>query len=167
MSRLSAQEAITYYDDGAVLVTSAVVRVGQRGCPIGDIERVWVERGGRSWRVLAGRGGLALALLGTLAAAVLALVVAVRLHASGTVTVALIGAACLLGLAVLGPLPDLLLDRLDRSYAHGSAQLRLWVLLRGHPVPLLTSRDALRFGQIHRALRRALERSAPPVPGRH
>ncbi len=158
---------ITYYDDGTVLVTSTVIRVGPRAYPVDGIGRVWVERSGRSWGALAGRATLGLALLGPFVAAALGLWAAVRLDAPVTVTVALVGGACLLGLAA-GPVADLLLERMDRSYARGAVQLWLWVSLHGRTVPVLTTRDALRFGQIHRALRRAIESPrSRPIDLRH
>lgn len=150
---------ITYYDDRWVQVTSEAIRVGDRAYPLGELIRVWHQRGARSWGALAGRGALGAALFGPLVAAALGLVIAFQLHASSTVTVALVGIACLLGLAAR-PLADLLLDRMDRSYDRGSHELQLWASLRGTPVLLLHTRDALKFGQIYRALQRAMERDA-------
>ena len=46
---------------------------------------------------------------------------------------------------------------MDRSYARGSRQLEIWARWRGREVRLLSTRDALRFGQIYRALQRAME----------
>lgn len=156
---------ITYYDDRSVQVTSDVMRVDARSYPVRELTRVWHERGPRSWSALAGRGALALALIGPIVAAAIGLVVALTIDASLTVTVTLVGIACLVGLAA-GPLADLLLGRMDRSYAKGSAELRLWAEHRGQRVLLLRSRDASRFGQIYRALQRAVERSAPIPPRR-
>ena len=147
---------IIYYDDTSVRVTSEAIRVGGRTFPLRSLNRVWHRRGGRSWRALAGRGALGAALLGPVAAALLGLLIAGRIHASATATIALVGIACLVGLAA-GPAADLLLERLDRSYARGAHTLEIWADAGHGPVLLLHTRDALRFGQIYRALQRALE----------
>jgi hypothetical protein len=78
--------------------------------------------------------------------------------ASLDVTIAIVGVSLLLGLGV-GPLADFMLERMDRSYARGSRSLEIWATWRGQQVLLLQTGDALRFGQIYRALQRALEGS--------
>lgn len=151
---------ITYYDDKSVQVTSSAIRVDGRSFPLAEISLVWHQRGNRSWRILAGRGAIGAAMAGPLVAAVLGAAVALWLHRSPTVTIAIVGASVLVGLGV-GPLADFLFEHLDRSYARGSRQLEIWARWRGEPVRLLKTRDALRFGQIYRALQRAMERSQP------
>lgn len=151
---------ITYYDDKSVQVTSSAIRVDGRSFPLAEISLVWHQRGNRSWRILAGRGAIGAAMAGPLVAAVLGAAVALWLHRSPTVTIAIVGASVLVGLGV-GPLADFLFEHLDRSYARGSRQLEIWARWRGEPVRLLETRDALRFGQIYRALQRAMERSQP------
>jgi hypothetical protein len=150
---------ITYYDDRSVQVTSTAVRVDGRSYPLAEIGAVWHRRGSRSWRVLAGRGAIGAALAGPLVAAALGVALALWLHRSAVVTIAIVGASVLVGLGV-GPLADVLFEFLDRSYARGSRELEMWVRWRGQPVRLLCTRDALRFGQIYRAVQRAVE-SAP------
>ncbi|WP_346536124.1 DUF6232 family protein [Micromonospora sp. DPT] len=154
---------ITYYDDRSVQVTSTAIRVDGRTFPLAEIGMVWHQRGSRSWRVLAGRGALGVALAGPLVAAVLGVALAVWLHRSLTVTVAIVGASVLVGLAV-GPLADFLFEHLDRSYARGSREWEMWARWRGRPVLLLRTGDALRFGQVYRAVQRAVE-SRRPIPG--
>lgn len=154
---------ITYYDDRSVQVTSTAVRVDGRSYPLAEITMVWHRRGTRSWRVLVGRGAIGAALAGPLIAAVLGIAVAVWLHRSPTVTIAIVGASVLVGLAV-GPVADFLFEHLDRSYARGSRQLEIWARWRGQPVRLLRTGDALRFGQIYRAVQRAVEHSQPGRP---
>jgi hypothetical protein len=154
---------ITYYDDDTVRVTSDAIRVAGRSYPLPTLARVWHRRGPRSWRALAGRGALGAALLGPVAAALLGLVLAWQIAASAATTVALVGVACLIGLAA-GPAADLLLEYLDRSYARGARDLEIWAVCGGRPVLLLRTRDALRFGQIYRALQRALEIRPAPKP---
>ncbi|MFY1619678.1 DUF6232 family protein [Micromonospora sp. WMMD736] len=154
---------ITFYDDRSVRVTSAAVQVDGRSYALPEITMVWHRRGSRSWRVLAGRGAIGAALAGPLIAAVLGIGVAVWLHRSPTVTIAIVGASVLVGLAV-GPVADFLFEHLDRSYARGSRQLEIWARWRGQPVRLLHTRDALRFGQIYRAVQRAMEATQPAHP---
>ncbi|MER6593411.1 DUF6232 family protein [Micromonospora purpureochromogenes] len=154
---------ITYYDDRSVQVTSTAIQVDGRTFPLAEIGMVWHQRGSRSWRVLVGRGALGAALAGPLVAAVLGVALAVWLHRSLTVTVAIVGASVLVGLAV-GPLADFLFEHLDRSYARGSRQWEMWARWRGRPVLLLRTGDALRFGQVYRAVQRAME-SRRPMPG--
>ncbi|BCJ58101.1 hypothetical protein Jiend_15230 [Micromonospora endophytica] len=91
-----------------------------------------------------------------LVAAILGIALAVWLDGSTTVTVAIIGTSILIGLAA-GPLADQLFEYFDRSYARGSRPREVWIRWRGHPVRLLRTPDALRFGQIYRALQRAIE----------
>ncbi|MFI7430485.1 DUF6232 family protein [Micromonospora sp. NPDC049836] len=146
----------TYYDDRAVQVTSTALRVDGRTYPLAELGMVWHRRGGRSWRVLAGRGAVGAALAGPLVAAVLGIGLAVWLHRSAVVTIAIVGASVLIGLGV-GPLADVLFERLDRSYARGSRELEMWARWRGQPVRLLQTHDALRFGKIYRAMQRAME----------
>jgi hypothetical protein len=147
---------VTYYDDKSVQITSDAVRIGGRRYPLRELARVWHTRGTRSWRAIAGRGAIGMVLLGPLVAAALGILVALTLHASTSVTVAIVGVSCLIGLGV-GPLADFMLERMDRSYARGSRSLEIWATWRGRPVLLLQTPDALRFGQIYRALQRALE----------
>ncbi|SCF31280.1 DUF6232 family protein [Micromonospora chokoriensis] len=153
----------TYYDDRSVQVTSTTVRVDGRTYALSDISMIWHRQGSRSWRVLAGRGAIGAALAGPLVAAVLGIGVAVWLHRSPTVTIAIVGASVLVGLAV-GPVADFLFEHLDRSYARGSRQREIWARWRGQPVRLLRTGDALRFGQIYRAVQRAVEHSQPARP---
>ncbi|MGC4855882.1 DUF6232 family protein [Micromonospora sp. DT4] len=154
---------ITFYDDRSVRVTSTAVQVDGRSYSLAEITVVWHRRGTRSWRVLAGRGAIAAALAGPLVAAVLGIGVAIWLHRSPTVTIAVVGASVLVGLAV-GPVADFLFEHLDRSYARGSRQLEIWARWRGQPVRLLRTGDALRFGQIYRAVQRAMEHTQPVRP---
>ncbi|MFY1598609.1 DUF6232 family protein [Micromonospora sp. WMMD737] len=156
---------ITYYDDRSVQVTSTAVRVDGRTFRLADISMVWHQRGSRSWRVLVGRGAIGAALAGPLVAAALGIALALWLDRSLTVTIAIVGASVLIGLAV-GPVADFLFEHLDRSYARGSRQLEIWARWRGQPVRLLCTGDALRFGQIYRAVQRAVEAGQPVSPRR-
>lgn len=149
---------VTYYSDKSVQITSDAIRVGGRAYPLRELARVWHRRGERSWRAVAGRGALGAAMIGPLVAAAIGIVVALQLDVSTTVTIAIVGGSCLVGLAA-GPAADFLLERMDRSYARGAHSLEIWATWRGQPVLLLETGDALRFGQIYRALQRAVESS--------
>ena len=147
----------TYYRDQQVMVTSNGVRIGDRAYRLTDFVRVWHRRGRRSWSIVAGRSALGVAMLVPLLLGALGIVVAVRIDASTATTVAVAGGAVLVGLAAM-PFADLLLERMDRSYARGSHRREIWAQVGGTPVLLVDTDDALRFGQIYRALQRALER---------
>lgn len=148
--------AITYYRDPEVLVSSAMLRIGSRQYRHGDVARIWHRRGRRGWGAAAGRGVLGLAMLTPIAVGMLGVAVALVLHAGAATTIALIGGAVLVGLAA-APLADVLLERVDRSYDRGSRCLEIWGRVRGRDVVLLRTDNAQRFGQIYRALQRALE----------
>jgi hypothetical protein len=147
---------ITYYRDSDVLVSSAGIRMGGRGYRLGDVARIWHRRGTRSWGAAAGRGVLGLAMLVPIVVGALGVGVALVVHASAATTIALIGGGILVGLAT-APLADVLLERVDRSYDRGSRCLEIWGRVRGRDVLLLRTDNAQRFGQIYRALQRALE----------
>ncbi|GIJ07019.1 hypothetical protein Van01_02330 [Micromonospora andamanensis] len=156
---------VTYYDDRLVRVTSAAVTVEGRVYPLAEITEIWHQHGTLSWRVLAGRGAIGAALVAPLVAAAAGVALAVWLDRSATITIAVIGASVLVGLAV-GPVADFLFEHLDRSYARGSRQREIWLRWRGRPVQLLRTPDALRFGQIYRAVQRAMEAGRPIPPRR-
>ncbi|WP_434743111.1 DUF6232 family protein [Micromonospora sp. SH-82] len=145
-----------HYDDPSVQVTATTIWVDGNTYQLSEVDEVWHRQGSRSWRVLAGRGALGAALAAPIVAAVLGVILALWLDASVTVTVAIVGVATLAGLGV-GPLADTLFEYFDRSYARGSRQRELWIRWRGAPVQLLSTGDSLRFGQIYRALQRAME----------
>lgn len=155
---------VTHYDDKSIRITSTTVQVMDRTFPLAEISAAWHHRGSRSWRVLAGRGAIGAALAVPLVAAVAGIVLALWLGRSPTITIAIIGASVLVGLAA-GPVADFLFEHLDRSYARGSRRLEIWIRWQGRPMLLLATADALRFGQIYRALQRAIEASQPaPQP---
>jgi hypothetical protein len=146
----------TYYRDRDVQVTSAGVRIGDRDYRLDDLTQVWHRRGARRWGAAAGRGVLGLAILTPVAVGLLGIAIALAIHASAGITIALIGGGVLVGL-VAAPLADLLLDRVDRSYDRGSHDLEIWGRVHGREVLLLRMDNAQRFGQIYRALQRALD----------
>jgi hypothetical protein len=149
----------TYYRDRDVQVTSAVLRVPGQEFRLGELTRVWHARGRRQWGAVAGRGFLGLAMVAPLVLGALAVVVALTLDLSTTATVAVGGGGVLLGLAAI-PLSDVLLEQVDRSYDRGSHDLEIWADVRGTPTLLLRLADRQRFGQIYRALHRAVEQDS-------
>jgi Family of unknown function (DUF6232) len=147
----------TFYRDADVLVTSSGVRMGGRAYRLDEVQQVWHRRGRRTWGAAAGRGALGLAMLAPIVVGALGIAVALLVHANAATTIALIGGGVLVGLAA-APLADVLLERVDRSYDRGSRCLEIWGRVRGHDVLLLRTDNAQRFGQVYRALQRALER---------
>lgn len=157
---------ITYYRDREVLVTSTGVRMGGRDYRLDDVRQVWHRRGRRSWARVAGRGAIVAAIGVPVLVGLLGILVALLIDASAGTTVALIGGAVLVGL-VSAPLADVLLEHLDRSYDRGSRDLEIWGRVRGGDVLLLRTDNAQRFGQIYRALQRALEGGPVRADRRH
>jgi hypothetical protein len=152
---------ITYYRDAEVLVTSTGVRMGGRDYRLGDFVQVWHKRGRRSWGAVAGRGALGIAMITPVVIGALGILVALVVDASATTTIALAGGGMLIGLAA-APVADVLLELVDRSYDRGSRRLEIWAQLRGGRVLLLATDNAQRFGQIYRALQRALDHDSVP-----
>jgi hypothetical protein len=156
LRRVRSIYVTTFYRDPEVWITSAGVRINGRDLPLSTLMQVWHRRGARSFRTIAGRGALALAILAPIVIGALGIVIALLLHASATVTVALLGGGILVGLATV-PVADLVLDHVDRSYDRGSRPLEIWARTPRGEVLLLRTRDRARFGRIYRALQRALE----------
>ncbi|GAA3906043.1 DUF6232 family protein [Actinoplanes auranticolor] len=150
---------ITYYRDPDVLVTSTGVRMSGREYRLSDFAQVWHRQGRRSWSAVAGRGVLGIAMIVPLVIGAVGVLVALVINASTAATVALIGGGILIGLAA-APLSDILLEFVDRSYDKGSRRREIWARIRGSEVLLLDTDNAQRFGQIYRALQRALDHDA-------
>ncbi|MEV0900942.1 DUF6232 family protein [Actinoplanes sp. NPDC049802] len=145
-----------YYRDPEVLITSSSVRMNGREFRLPELIQVWYTKGARSWGVIAWRGALGLTIMLPLFVGAFAVLVAVTMDASVTTTLTWVVGGVLLGLAVV-PVADLLLERVDRSYDRGSRSLEIWGRVREGDVLLLRTDNAQRFGQIYRALQRALE----------
>jgi hypothetical protein len=145
-----------------VQVTLDTIRVAGRSYPLVELDRVWHQRGPRSWRTVARRGALGALILGPLVAAAIALAIALTIETSFVNKLAVVVAAALLGLAV-APLMDLVLGHFDKSYARGAHIYQICAHWRGAAVLLVETDDALRFGQIYRALQRAFEAHQPPA----
>jgi len=147
---------ITYYRDREVQVTSTGVRMDGRDYRLGEFAQVWHKRGRRSWAAVASRSALALAIMVPVVVGALGILVALLINAGRSATIALVGGGILVGLAA-APLADVLLEYVDRSYDRGSRTLEIWGRVRGSDVLLLRTENAQRFGQIYRALQRALD----------
>ncbi|TDC38595.1 hypothetical protein E1211_06820 [Micromonospora sp. 15K316] len=151
-----------YYRDDAVQVTSESIRSGGRVIALADVTYVWHARGratlGVRGRVL-GRGVLVLLLsLPPLVALICVVSLVWSAQDRGEWTLALlILAGCVVGALVLTPFLEVPLGWLDRSYERGSQVHELWVQHHGHEELLVRTPDALRFGQIYRAVQRAVE----------
>ncbi|WP_213454209.1 DUF6232 family protein [Rhizomonospora bruguierae] len=153
-----------HYQDATIQVTSTAIRIDGEVYPIRDLTYVWHQRGRPSVRIGArrvGRGVLILLLsIPPLVAAVCVLSLAYSAQERANWRLALIilavGAVAAFALA---PLVEIPLAWLDRSYDRGNRTQELWVQFRGDRVMLLRSGDELRFGQVYRAVQRAVERS--------
>jgi hypothetical protein len=155
-----------YYRDRHVHVTSTTVSAGGAAYPVHDLELVWHRRGRGSARTrsrLVGRGVL-IVLISVLP--LVAIVCGVSLVYSAQARAnwglaAVVIVVCVVGAAALAPLAEVPLGWLDRSYDRGGAVNELWVRYRGADIMLISSSDAQRFGQIYRAVQRAVEHDTP------
>ncbi|MFI7430483.1 DUF6232 family protein [Micromonospora sp. NPDC049836] len=160
---------VLYYRDDAVQVTSEAIRAGGHVVRLADVGYVWHARGATTLAVrgrVLGRGVLVLLLsLPPLVALVCVLSLAWAAQDRGNWKLALLvlGAFVAVGL-VLIPFLELPLGWLDRSYERGSRVHELWVQHHGQEVLLLRTPDALRFGQIYRAVQRAIEQQGELRP---
>ncbi|GAA3727285.1 hypothetical protein GCM10022225_05720 [Plantactinospora mayteni] len=155
-----------YYRDDTVRVTSETIHVNGRSVPVAEVSYVWHARGRGTARTrgrLAGRGVLIFLLsIPPLVAVVCVLSLAYSAQDRGEWRLAaIILAVCVVGALALIPFLEVPLYWLDRSYERGAKVQELWVQYRGEEVILLRSSDALRFGQIYRAIQRAIEQHSP------
>lgn len=151
-----------YYRDDTVQVTSESIRAGGHAVPVAELTYVWHVRGKGSARArsrLVGRGVL-IFLLSIPPLVALVCVVALVYSAQDRgewVLAATIFGVCVVGALALTPFLELPLGWLDRSYDKGSGVHELWVQRHGQEIMLIRTSDALRFGQIYRAVQRAVE----------
>ncbi|GAA4675861.1 DUF6232 family protein [Phytohabitans rumicis] len=150
-----------YYRDDNVRVTSESIQVGGQTYPIAELTYVWHTRTRltlRSGSRILGRWVLVSLLTAPLGFGALCAVSALFADWSERLGAALIGlaAAAVLALA-LAPLLEFPLMALERSYDRGTAVHEIWVQHHGAETLLIRSEDALRFGQIYRAIQRAME----------
>ncbi len=156
-----------YYRDDSVQVTSELIWSSGAGVRIEDVTYVWHARGRATARVrsrLVARGVLVLLLsippLVALFCVVSLLYAAQDRHQWGLVIAILaIGTAATLAMT---PFLEFPLGWLDRSYSRGGGVNELWVQTRGKEIMMLRTSDAQRFGQIYRAVQRAVEHRVDP-----
>jgi hypothetical protein len=153
---------LVYYRDKRILITAAAIWVDGEPHTFDRLERVWRESGGAS-RVLL--RWLAV-LVGALAAgyALSAALPDLRRHydnwltaGAGASVVILIGALVAGGLLVL--LLEAILYGIEGAREHGRYH-ELWVVRDGEQLLLVRMSDSTKFGQVYRALTRAMEAHA-------
>ncbi len=155
-----------YYRDDVVQVTSESIWVGGLAVAISDVTYVWHAKGRTTLAVrgrVLGRGVLVLLLsLPPLVAVVCVLSLGWSAQDRGWAPALLTLAACVVLALALTPFLEIPLGWLDRSYERGNRVHELWMQAHGQEVLLLRTPDALRFGQIYRAVQRAIEQQADP-----
>lgn len=154
--------ATTYYRDNVVHISSGGVRVADAWYPLDSLTYVWHERTGRLRHgayMLATRGGAVLVVLGLLVAAGVA---ARRIDFGDQRTMYIAGG--ILAVVVIGGIVAFsvegLLELLDRAHDHGKGVHEIWVRTRDGDAMIYSTTDTPKFGQIYRALQRAVEQSA-------
>ncbi len=147
---------ITYFHDSSIQVNSNTIEVGGRSYPLSALDDVWLERG--PW--LAHRAAVLLLVRLLVAATaigmvadVVALVTDPRQPASGHVPTWLA-----IGLLLVGPIALAVLIYLaGRVRAGGVRTMHLCARSQGRYVALYSTSNARHFGQVHRAVLRAME----------
>ncbi len=149
-----------YYRDPSVQITDTELNVDGSTFWLDEMDAVWAERGDRH----LGRTMAMVALRAAVAAAVLALVVGVALRVLKTHMPVLGGLPAptrdALGWGSLVGSPVLLgalIYSAERVHDRGTRELCLCAEIAGTDVLLVSTTNATRFGQINRALLRALE----------
>ncbi|PZG22862.1 hypothetical protein C1I95_04525 [Micromonospora craterilacus] len=151
-----------YYRDDAVQVTSESIRAAGHVIPIREVTYVWHAKGRTTLAVrsrVLGRGVLVLLLsLPPLVGLICILSLAWSAQDRGEWVPALVVlTACVVIALALVPFLEIPLGWLDRSYERGNRVHELWVQYQRQEVLVLRTPDALRFGQIYRAVQRAVE----------
>jgi hypothetical protein len=148
-----------FYRDATVLITSSEVEIDDRRYPLARLGQVWHRRSRRfaqgSYILLTRVGTVALALgalLGVVAVLVWFDFGAYTWHVRTGAVIVLIFLAAVAGFGV-----DPLLELLDRSHEQGHGVHEIWARADGREILLFSTTDALRFGKVYRALRRAME----------
>jgi hypothetical protein len=147
---------VIYYRDDSFRVSSGQIRCGHRVYPLVELDDVWLEHGpwqaDRALGILLGR-----LLVGVAGVALVAALVAVAIdvrHPGGDLLPTWVVYGFLLGSpVVLG----VLIRSAERTSERGSRTLLLCAQWNGQTVTLYATTNATRFGQVHRAVLRALE----------
>jgi hypothetical protein len=155
--------ATTYYRDNVVHISSGGVRIAETWYPLDSLTYIWHERTGRlrhGLYMIGTRGGAVLLAIGLLVAAG----VAMRRVDFDADQRTMYIAGGILGIVVLGGILAFslegLLDLLDRAHDHGKGVHEIWVRTREGDAMIYSTTDSPKFGQIYRALQRAVEQSA-------
>jgi hypothetical protein len=148
-----------YYRDEMLCVSSKVIQADGHVYPLAELDAVWLEYG--RWRLDRLLGVLLLRLLVgvagvALVAAVVAVVMDVHHPTGGALPVWVVYGYVFSSPAVLG----VLIHSASTAGERGARELLLRARFRGEEMTLLTTTNATRFGQVHRAVRRALERAS-------
>jgi hypothetical protein len=148
----------TFYRDDSVHINSTAIRVGDEWYPLSSLRYVWHRRTGR-----LRRGGYMLLTRGAAVALVVGLLVgggiaARRIDFTGKTMVI---AGGILALIVVGGIAafavEYVLELVDRTHEHGRGIHEIWVRGDHGDFLLYSTSDSIRFGQIYRALQRAIE----------
>ena len=146
-----------YYRDDSVRVNSRTFQNGDQVYPLADLDAVWLEYG--PWqperlfgvfilRMLVGVAGV------LLIAAVVAVLIDVRHPGGDTVPTWLVYGYLFGSPVVLG----VLIRSAERTHDNGTRTMLLCAQREGATITLFVTTNAIRFGQVHRAVLRALER---------
>ncbi|GAA2598364.1 hypothetical protein GCM10010399_31290 [Dactylosporangium fulvum] len=154
--------ATTYYRDNVVHVSSGGVRVDDVWYPLETLTYIWHRRTGRlrhGGYMLLTRGLGVLVVLGLLVGGG---ILARRIDFSGEQKTMYI-AGGILGVVMIGGIVafsvEALLDLLDRAHDHGKGVHEIWVRTSDGETMIYSTTDAPKFGQIYRALQRAVEQA--------
>jgi hypothetical protein len=150
----------TYYHDEAVHISSGGVQVAGAWYPLSALTYVWHRRTGRLRHgayMIASRTaalGMVVALLIGGGYAARSIKVSgdqkTMLIAGGILAVVVIGGVAAFGI-------EGLLELVDRTHEHGKGLHEIWIRCGDEETMLYSTTDSTRFGQIYRALQRAIE----------
>ncbi|GIF02649.1 DUF6232 family protein [Actinoplanes siamensis] len=140
-----------YYQDADITVAASGVEVGGRRYPLAEIEGAW-----RQARRAVGRRVLtSLAVLLVVLAAEVLIVLLTRWVWAGR-TLAVVAAALLVRVVAQLMAGTSALQAVEDIRRYGRSR-ELWVSVAHAPVLLICTDDAIRYGQVCRALTRALD----------
>lgn len=154
-----------YYRDSQIRVTDHAIEIGNWVLPITELRYVWHREGRPTARTTSRRIALYAVVVLLLGPAAVALILGAVLTVSQYgVAASLTAAVVLVGLAIIAlvlvvPLLEFPLMALERSYDRGTRVREIWVRWDGRDLLLVRTSDSARFGQIYRAIERAVERT--------